>query len=103
MSFKDSFDQMVTDIEKLVEDYTDEGYLKADKIGEIIAKQVGVPGRDLNVIFNYISGGRTLGLKGIAAEFNRSNKSVVSAYENGRRALPADVAVRYAEKYGVYD
>ena len=42
-----------------------------------------------------------VGLREIAAEFNLSNKSVVSAYENGRRALPADVAVRYAEKYGV--
>ena len=42
-----------------------------------------------------------VGLREIAAEFNLSNKSVVSAYENGRRALPADVAVRYADKYGV--
>ena len=25
----------------------------------------------------------------------------MSAYENGRRSLLADVAVRYAEKYGV--
>jgi len=51
---------MITDIEKLVEYDADEGYLKADKIGETIAKQAGIPGRDLNVIFNYISGGRTL-------------------------------------------
>ncbi len=42
-----------------------------------------------------------IGLKEIASEFNLSNKSVVSAYENGQRPLPADVAVRYAEKYGV--
>ncbi len=42
-----------------------------------------------------------IGLKEIATEFNLSNKSVVSAYENGRRSLPADVTVRYAEKYGV--
>ena len=42
-----------------------------------------------------------VGLREIAEEFNLSNKSVVSAYENGRRSLPADVAVRYADKYGV--
>ncbi len=60
MSFKDLFDQMMIDIEKLVEYDVNEGYLKADKIGEIIARQFGIPGRDLNVIFNYISGGKTL-------------------------------------------
>ena len=55
MNFKDSFERMVDEIEKYV-DYNRSEYLKASEIIGILRKQEGKSARDLNVIFEYISG-----------------------------------------------
>ena len=42
-----------------------------------------------------------MGQKELATEFYLSNKSVVSAYERGTRTVPAEIIMKYAEKFGV--
>ena len=55
MNFKNSFDRMVAEIEKCVCYYRTE-YLKAGEIIDIIRRQEGKTARDLNVVFEYLSG-----------------------------------------------
>lgn len=56
MSFKDSFDYITYEIEKLVEYDDNEGYLDANIIFKKISDKEGRTKRDLDVIFSYISG-----------------------------------------------
>ncbi len=56
MSFKDSFDAMIVEIEKLVKYDDDHGWYKAYEIIELLRKKEGKTARDLNTIFEYISG-----------------------------------------------
>ncbi len=109
MNFKDSFDQMVTEIERLIEYDDNEGYLKADIIFGKIAGQVGIPGRDLSVIFSYISGGKTLNRyikdRKMMATYNLMIKdedyNVQSYLECSGYELESSFSKAFSEKFGV--
>ena len=56
MNFRESFDRISAEVERLVGYDVCNGYREANEIVNIISKQEGKTSRDLNVIFQYICG-----------------------------------------------